>query len=649
MRRFNGPGRSTLLPLMVTALASSPSLAAETMDEVVVTATRTKTSTDQVGSSITVITAEQIEAKQATKVEDVLRDVPGVSVTRQGGLGSTSQVRTRGTEPNHTLVLLDGQRINYQDTIYNFDFDWLQTDDIERIEVLRGPAAGQWGSDAVGGVINIITKKGKGPMKVTAIGELGSFSTNKESVSAKGGGERYDYDFGWSRYRTAGWSTASKERGYGSEKDGSQNNTYHAKVGLSPTDNSDIEARVSHTDMFSELDTSSSGITRDATRAKHKHVDSGSLKGSLALLDGFWNQTATFSAIHNDQWLDGDYTAKGDLYRAYDGLSWNAGWQNDLRFNKDNTTTFGVEHSTDRYRQISYDQNGKVVSTAMSTDASYIQHQTRLFDVLDLTGGWRGNQHDTFGWKPTYFGSAAYHLPTGTTLKGSYGTSFKAPLLYQIYYPSGLSNPALLPEEGRSWDVGIEQRLLDGKAKTGVTWFRNDINNMINLTGTAPNQQYKNTAKATTYGFETFFNYTVFSDADGSLTLSPHYTYTQAYDRATGEELARRPRHMAGGNINWRFLEKRAMVNLAVTSQSDFQENRSTNSRVPGRMGAYEQFDLSASYDLTDNLQIFGRVDNMFDRYHESAYGYAETGGRAFYLGMKVSFEPVKMMTGAEK
>lgn len=640
------------LPLLAAMLAATPALAedeAVQLDDVVVTATRTKTKADQVGSSVTVVTAEEIEAKQVTKVEDVLREVPGVSITRQGGLGSTSQVRMRGAEPNHTLVLLDGQRVNYQDTIYNFDFDWLQADDIERIEVLRGPAAGQWGSDAVGGVINIITKKGRGPMRVTALGELGSFGTNKENVAARGGGERYDYDFGWSRYRTAGWSTASKERGLGEEKDGSQNNTYHAKLGVSPTDNSEVEARVSHTDMWSELDTSTAGVARDASRAKHKHVDTGSLKGSLAAFDGFWTQTATLSAIHNDQWLDGDYKATGDLYRAYDSTSWTGSWQNDLRFDRDNTTTLGLESTTDRYRQINYDQGGKMTANAAATtNAGFVQHQTRLFDVLDLGGGWRGNDHEVYGWRPTWFGTAAWHLPTDTTLKGSYGTSFKSPLHYQIYYPSGRSNEGLQPEEGRGWDLGVEQGMLGGRAKGGVTWFRNDIDNLIELVGTGTNAQYQNVAKATTYGVESFFRLTVFDDGGESLTLTPSYTYTRAYQRDTHEELARRPLHKAGGDVTWQFLEKRARLNLTTTYSSDFQENRG-NTRPDNRHGEYVEFDLAGSYDINDTVQVFGRVENLLDRYHESAWGYAETGGRAFFAGVKLSFEPAKALSGDGK
>ena len=645
------PRRPRSWPLVAAAFVAAPAWAEQApivLDDVVVTATRTKTKADQVGSSVTVVTAEEIEDKQITKVEDALRTVPGLSITRQGGMGSTSQIRIRGTDTNHTLVLVDGQRVNYHDTMYNFDFDWMQTDDIERIEVLRGPAAGQWGSDAVGGVVNIITKKGKGPMKVTALGELGSFGTNRESVSTSGGGDRYDYSFGWSRYRTAGWSTASEERGYGSEKDGSQNNTYHLKLGVSPTDNSEIEARYSHTDMWSELDGSKTPGTMDTMRSKHKHVDNGHLKGTLSLFDEVWTQTASVSGVKNDQWNMGGTTTGctvgGPLCASYESTTVNASWQNDLRFHKDHTTTFIFEGVEDKYRQRNYQRPGKV-DASMSTLSGLIQHQAHLFDVLDLTAGWRGNDHEAFGWQPTWFGSGAWHVTADTTLKASYGTTFKAPLLYQIHYPSGKPNPELQPEMGRGWDVGVEQKLLSGRAKTGLTWFRNDIANLIEYNSV--DKQYQNVGKGTTYGIETFFNYLVFDDGGQSLSLNPNYTYTRAYDRLSGEELARRPMHRAGVDVNWRFWEKRANLTLSTVYSSDFQENRSTSAdQPPNRHGEYVEFNLAGSYDINDTVQVFGRVENILDRYHESAWGYAETGGRGVFAGVKVSFEPARALTG---
>jgi len=644
--------------LGAVAGAGAPAFAEQNADEMLVTATRVATPADQLGSSVTVITREDLDARQSAKVDEVLKSVPGVSVTRQGGMGAAAQIRIRGTDPNHTLVLIDGQRVNYQDTMYNFDFDWMLTDDIERIEVLRGPAAGQWGSDAVGGVVNIVTRKGKGPMTVTLQGELGTYDTNRETASARGGGDSYDYAFSWSRYRTAGWSIASEERGMGTERDGSQNNSFSGKLGFSPTDNSEIELRGSHTDFWAELDGSkSSGGTLDTMRSKAKHTDTGALKGSLALLDGMWTQTVNASAIRNDQWNMGGTTAGctvgGPLCAAYLGTTVNASWQNDLRLIEGHVTTLGYEDTRDYYWQRQYQRKGKITSSSMQNVAPFFQHQAHLFDQLDLGGGWRGNDHDVFGWKPTWFTNAAWHLPTGTgtTLKASYGTSFKAPLLFQIYYPSGLANLGLQPEEGRGWDVGLEQSLLGERAKAGVTWFRNDIDNLINYVSIGNTGQYQNTAKATTYGVETFFTWTLYDDADGSLEITPSYTYTAAYDRATWAELPRRPRHKVANDLSWRFLDKRARLTLTTLYASNFQENRSTSSavKVPNRMGEFVEFDVAGSYDLTDQLQLYGRIENVAEDYHESAYGYAETGGRAVYAGVKLSFQPVTLAREAMK
>jgi vitamin B12 transporter len=665
-------GRNGALPVLVAALAvSAGAMAEEILDEVVVTANRTATTLDRVGGSVTVITDQAIENRQATKVEDILKNTPGVSMQRSGGQGALTQLNLRGTDSSHSTVLIDGQRMNFQDPASNtFDFDWLTTDNIERIEVLRGPAAGQWGGDTIGGVINIVTKKGKGPMKVTASAEGGSFGTNRESVTALGGGERYDYAFGWSNFFTSGWSTAPKQRGWGTEPDGSSNMTTFIKLGFSPTDNSEVEARYTHTDFSSHSDGVSfggrpAGQTGDTHILKYKHVDSGHIKGRMSLFDGFWTPSVSASTIHNDQWnmgststtagagcTNGAISGTAPLCSAYDAWSHNLGFQNDLKFDADNTLTFGADSTTETYWQKNYQQAGRVVADRYDMiNSGYVQHQTRLFEALDLLAGYRGGQHNTFGLYSTYFGTAAWHLPTGTTLKGSFGTSFKAPSLYQIYYPSNLSNPSLQPEKGRGWDIGFEQKLVGNTLKVGSTFFRNDIVNLVESVVVGALRQYQNVSKATTQGVEMFVDYRVFDDSDGSLTLTPNYTYTQAYKRAGFEELTRRPRHALGGDITWKFLEKRGRLNFSAAYNSDHQETRPTTATAayPNRAGGYAQFDLAGSYDVTDNLQLFARLENMFDRYHEENFGYASTGGRAFFAGVKVSFEPVKLMGGDGK
>lgn len=629
----------------------------EVLDDVWVTATRSGTSLDRTGSSITVIDSQKIEARQTSKVEDMLKATPGVSVVRFGGAGGSSQINLRGTNSNHTTVLIDGQRSNFQDpSSYTFDFDWMQTDNIERIEILRGPSAGQWGADTIGGVVNIVTKKGKGPMKVTLTGEYGSFDTDRESLGVTGGGERFDYNFNVSRFSTGGWSIAASERNFGREKDSTQNATYQAKVGVSPTDNSEIEVRYAHTDFETDLDgTRTGGGTQDTNRGKFKHVDSGHVKGTLGLFDGIWTQSASASVMRNDQWNTGGTTTRCTtgqpawLCTGYNSTTTNFNWQNDIRLNKDNTTTIGLDSVRDSYWQKYYQQQGRVAAdTEVWTNAGYLQHQTRLFDSLDISAGLRHSYHQLASWHLTYFGNIAYHLPTDTTLKGSYGTTFKTPSHYQLYYPSGNPNPELRPEEARSWDMGVEQKFLSGKMKTGVTYFQNNIRDMIEYVSAG--QQYRNVSKATSYGVESFLNYLVFDEAGRSLSVAPNYTYTRAYDRGNSEELTRRPRHAVGSDVNYRFLEKRAQVNLATIYQTDFHDSRSsTTTRYPVKNGEYLKVDLAGSYDVTDNFQIFGRVDNLTDSYIESAYGYADTGGVGLFAGVKITFEPGRFLSGEGK
>ena len=211
--------------------------AIEQLPEIVVSASRVPQQAKAVGSSVTVITAEEIERKQARVVSDLLRQVPGVAVHRSGTMGTLTAVRIRGSEHGHTLVIIDGVKVNDpSNSGATFDFADLLAADIERIEILRGPQSGLYGSDAIGGVINIITKRGRGPATASLTVEGGSFRTGNISAGLRGGGDGYHFSLGGTGFRTSGISVAS-----GAEKDGYRNQTYNAKVGADLIENLDLE------------------------------------------------------------------------------------------------------------------------------------------------------------------------------------------------------------------------------------------------------------------------------------------------------------------------------------------------------------------------------------------------------------------------
>ena len=605
----------------------------EQLPEIVVSASRVPLQAKAVGSSVTVITAEEIERKQVRVVSDLLREVPGVAVHRSGTAGTLTAVRLRGAEHGHTLVIIDGVKVNDPSSSGAiFNFADLMAADIERIEVLRGPQSGVYGSDAIGGVVNIVTKKGRGPATASLSAEGGSFGTGNVAAGIRGGGDGHHFSLNAAGFRTTGISIAT-----GDEKDGYRNQTYSAKVGLAPGNNLELELFGRYVKGNVETD----NVPRDNDDRTDSDHAMGRSRLKYSLLDGDWRH-AFGAAMHRkrrtvvSRWG----TSK------YDGRKSRLDYESSFFFetpaaaDATHTLTFVAERETDS--QTSDGSSSEVVNHGYSAD-----YQIGFLDRLFLSGSLRHDDNERFKDTTTFRVTAAYVLDgSGTRFHGSYGTGVKNPTLSQLFQQFGRvgPNPDVEPEESTGWDVGIEQSLLEGRLSLDVTWFNNRPTNLIfwNDAGTPYDWQMPETGDDDFYdnldGISKIRGLELSARARPvkGVSLSAQYTYADAKD-PDGELLPRRAEHVASLNLGYAFLDGKASIDLGVDYNGK-QLNRTAN---PVMLDDYVLVNLAAAYKLTERIDLFGRIDNLFDTDYEEVPGY-HTTGIGFFAGIRGTLEVSK-------
>jgi len=609
------------------------------LEETVVTATRTATPTREIASSVTVITGDEIRKSGLFNVSDVLQRVIAIDIARTGGQGQPTSVFIRGADSGQTLVLIDGVEANDPiSTTRSFNFANLTTDNIERIEIIRGPQSVLYGSNAMGGVINIITKRGKGKPTLSLSAEGGSFDTSRETANLAGRTGKFNYSASASRLDTNGISAASANDG-NSEKDGYGNTTLSTKLGYEILKDMKLELVARYVKTLSDFD-NKGGIGGDdpnaATDGKELFLKT---QLNLKLFNGFWKQKFGLSITDYDRHANNpaDVAHPNDIQKSRFNSRLNRfNWLNIFSISEANTLTAGFKHeeasgSSDSFFKSSFGAFTSIFGKKTQQDTAYfLEDQLKLMDALFSTLGIRVDDYGRFGKVTTWRATTAYVIDaTGTKLKATYGTGFKIPSLFQRF--SDYGNENLEPERSAGWDAGIEQAFFSGRFSSGATYFRNDFTNLINFdTGSF---KYKNVGAAETSGWELFLSARPFE----SVTLTANYTRTDTKDNATGEELLRRAQDKfnlsagygfdGGGNIN------ASVVHTGARFDNDF-------SSFPAKrikLDAYTVVDLSGSYKVTHRISFFGRVDNLFNANYEQVKGYG-TPGVSGYAGIRLNF-----------
>ena len=618
--------------------AAEPSTGGTTLlPETVVTATRTETESRRIGSAISVITGEELERRQTRFVADALRTIPGLAVNRTSTFGSSTDIRIRGAEANQTLVLIDGVEVNDPALSSQFNFGNLLTTDIERIEILRGPQSVLYGSDAVGGVVNIITKRGRGAPVATGKVEYGSFDTIETSAGLSGGGEQYDFAISGTYFKTDGVSAANESRG-NSENDRNRNKTAQGKLSLRPLDI--LEVTVNGRWQRSKLDTDAfSTVAADDSSFSNGIEKFGRGEIKLSLLDDRWQHILSGSLFNNK--LESGGGAFGDSGTEGDKTTWqyqtNFSFETPAVADATHTVTVGFEDEKESLTSISA---FSAIRREIDTQSIFGLYQLGLFDRLFLSGGGRFDDNDIFADAGTWRATAALAFPeTGSKLHASGGTATKNPTLFELFgFTSNFTgNPNLEPEQSTGFDVGVEQKLFGGRVVGDVTFFYNRISNLIQGFGnTAVNLDGITRAK----GIEVSAKAQIL---DG-LDVTGSYTWTTTRDGG-GEQLVRRPRHIASLNANYGFLEKKkANINLGLRYNGD-QRDVAFGPTRRVTLQSYILLDIAASYRVTDAVELFIRGENLLDEDYEEVFTFGTPGISAFG-GVRVRFEPLKLLPG---
>ncbi|MDY6863862.1 MAG: TonB-dependent receptor [Thermodesulfobacteriota bacterium] len=597
------------------------------LDEVVVSATRTHTPVEEVGSSITVITNKEMEARGQRTVKDVIKGTLGLDVWTNGGPGSMSSVSLRGANPYHTLVLIDGVEMNDPTNMNRiFDFGNLMVDNIDRIEILRGPQSPLYGADAIGGVINIITKKGEGNPGFLIGSEGGSYNTWRKFGRASMGNKKLNASMAISHNGSDGFSSADDDMPGNSEDDKWENTTASTRVGYVFSEFLDMDFIARFRNSRIHLD-NGGGPYQDQ---KDYHEDARKVftrsRLNFITLDGLWEQIFIYGYANHTR----DY--KGSPYgdSDYDGEKHEISWQHNLYLNETNLLTMGLEHEIEKM------DDHSALDVSSHTSSFFIQEQIKLGGFFFTTFGVRYDDHKEFGDKTTFrITQAILEKKWNTKLKGSYGTGFRSPSLYELYAPPfGLipvGNSDLDPEESSGWDIGIERSFCKNRLTLGITYFFNDIDSLIDWDWSTG---YVNVNDARTEGVESFIELI----PNKNISFCMNYTYTDTSDD-DGSRLIRRPLHKIGFNTFYRFMEKwNINLNILYVGKRDdsYWDSISYETRDVV-IDDYLVVNLSGSFDLSDRFRIVGRIDNLFDENYYESYGFG-TSGFSAYGGINVTF-----------
>lgn len=618
---FNKSRKSNASRLTLVFLLGLPASVAyaqtESLPEVVISAGQTPLEADRVGTSNTVLKGDDLRARGFTTVADALRMVPGVSVAPSGSAGGVTQVRIRGGEANHLQVLIDDVPVaNVSDL--GFDFADFQLDDVDRIEVLRGPQSGIYGSSAQSGVIAIYTKTGRGLAKpeVVARAEYGSRGTNMESLSARGASGPLYGAVTVQNFSTNGYNIARD----GNEPDDHRAYTVTAKVGADVNENLNVEGSVRTQRRFAQLDPSlNSTIAADGNQYDTFENTSARLAATYKSLDGHLVQRLGMYTNQENYTDNIPIFAPFSFYGTKSKIN-GADYKAALNYNLGafaNTTSLVVDNRTESFT----DTNGTDAQRDRTGVA--LEHVIEIPKGLTLSGAVRRDINNTFADVTTWRFTASQKVgDTGVRLHSSIGKGVTNPTFNEMYsaFSIFVPNPSLTPESSIGWDFGVEQTWVKGVFVTDVTYFASRFRDMIStiIVGPGLTQAVNLPGVSPREGVEVSLKYTPYA----WLQIDANYTYTDAH-QSDGLQDLRRPRNSGSLSATLKSPDLRTHFTANVIYNGVMQDLFSdfinaTRVDVP----TYTVVNAILSHDLNERTTIYVRGDNIFDRHYENIFGF---------------------------
>jgi vitamin B12 transporter len=606
------------------------------IEEVLVSASLMPITASRSANAVTVIDRAQLRNRATVSLSNILRDVPGFSVSQVGVLGSQTQIRVRGAEANHLLVTIDGVEAN--DPSQGDEFSWgtLTASDIERIEIIRGPQSSLRGSDAVAGVVNIITRSAE-KSSVGLFLESGSWATHHSGFNIGHKQGDFDIRFGLSHIESAGDNIART----GDENDGYRNTTYNIRSGLKLSDQMDISFAARESDGMNQFDADNDfdGLIEDQDRVSEFENSTMRFQGDYSSKDGTWQHKVLISQSKSDNTAFAD-KAKGnvtastkDQIQYIGSFTWDQGAQNVAAL---------VEREEEDWMQRGeitwgvYDPNQ---DRERDTDSVAVEYRTDINDHLTLAASARHDDNSEFDSAKTYRAEAIYQLTEAIRLRGAVGTAVKNPTFTERFgfYTNFIGNPNLIPEESTSWELGADQLIMGGALTLSLTIFEAELENEIdgfvydpatfaytsnNINGTSERKG----AELSAVG-----------NISESMSLSAAYTYTDS----TGDDAVRevrRPRHIASLNLGWQAAHNLHLnTNIQFTGeQTDVYFPPFPEPSQVVALSNHTLVNINLNYSATEKFEMYLKLENALNENYEEVFGY-QTLGFGASLGLRYS------------
>jgi vitamin B12 transporter len=619
---------------------------ARRLDPVVVTATTVETRAEQLGASVTVVDGEEFETKHYPTVDEALRRVPGVEIQRSGSFGKTTSITIRGATANQVQVLIDGVRVK-SPTLGQVDLSDLSPDLIDRIEVIRGPQSTLYGADAIGGVVNIITRRGTGPFSAAVEGAAGNYDTLTGRAGFNGVYKLLDYAF----------STSYLESNGQFQNDSSDRRSLAGRVGLKLPYDSSIGFIVRHNRIHTGLPVKfvqpfgtplPEDPVIDSNAAQTSETTVLSLVGRTRPVT-WWEAEVRLSRYDNRlDFMDAEDRAGcpfGAGFCEFPGVfrvdREEAALLNHFHVKTWSTSTIGLE-----YRREHGDAQGSGTGSGFEaknhTRSVFFEQQLRFFDRLFLSGGFRVEDNNVFGTHTTERGSLAFLIrETGSKIRGGAGSGFRAPTLNDLFFP-GFSNVMLQPEESFAWDVGFDQALWSNRIRLGITYFHTVVDNLVSTAAipTPPFVAVVNAGTARASGIE----FTSAVDLLDTLTAFVNYTHTNSDNEAAHRPLARQPFHRWNMGITWEPIKRLQLFTEAHVVSRQWEPTGGLGDR---KLGVYNpgwaRVDVGGTYRLLQRhkflqgLDVTARIQNLLNKDYAEVRGFPALGTLAL-VGLRASF-----------
>lgn len=578
---------------------------------VIVTATRTARTADETLASVTVITRDDIERSQANDVPELLRGLAGVNMTSNGGYGKTSAIFLRGTNPGHVLVLVDGVKVGSA-TSGAPAWESLPLGEIERIEIVRGPRSSLYGSEAIGGVVQIFTRRGEGATRPTAKVTTGSFHTNDISAGVSGGPGDGWFNVHAGQFATNGIN-ATRPNSFSFEPDRDPyDNTYGSfRVGYRLARETEVEAYALRARGNSEFDSPAFNNETDF----RQNVGGVRLNTRVA---SFWHTTLQAGTSEDKTY---NFRADGTITTPsrFDTKRRVKSWQNDFTVGERQLLTVGLDKQEDL---VTTTEN--LLKDSRDNDAWFTLYQG-TFGAHSVQASFRRDDNEQFGKHDTGSAAYGYAIDSQHRVFTSYGTAFRAPTFVDLYWPDpffSTGNPNLQPEESKSFEVGVSGK--SGPTQWSSSLFRTHIENLIVLTG--PTFAPTNLNRATIKGLELTGSTKV-----ENWELGGNFTVLDPRDDETGKLLQRRSRYSGELNID-RLINKTRLGASVLTQSSRYSDPANLI-----KLHDYTLLNLRMEQILSADWRIAFRVENFFDKDYQTVAGFNSLGRTVF---MTLFYQP---------